>query len=516
MQPLLYIIKRTLVNTIKKIIKRPLLLIGYTLGILFVVFILILSFLDSSFNSYGSYDLFFSLAVTALFIYAYFTLKKGIDNGSSFFRLADVNMVFTSPIKSNNILFYGFLKQLTQIFSFSLLALMQVPNLRRFFSISQFGVLIILIGFILYMLTLPIISMIIYSYTSKNIKRRKIAKIILNLLFLAVLFNIVFQIIKEQTLLEGFTMAMSTKFISYLPVIGWNGQIIAYAISGITPSFYVFLGLSISSIFLLILWLYSIEKDYYEDALVSTEFKESVISTKAKNGFFGIGSLTKIKSVSFTFTKSGAMTIFQRSYLELRKTGMLLFDKVTIMILVFVIIMRVVFYEGSILFVLLISVYILFLSNVNGRFTQELSKHYIYLIPVHNTTKLLAVTAMANLKNLLDGFILFIIAGFLYKQSIPLVILCGFTYASFGSIYLYGDLLARKLFGSFHANALKIFFKILLTLLILTPGIILAVIVLINSQSFINTVLILLSYNIFMTTILLLISSTIFKYIELG
>ncbi len=516
MQSLLYIIKRTLVNTIKKIVKRPLVLIGYILGILFIVFILILSFLDSSSNSYGSYDLFFSLIVTALFIYAYFTLKKGIDNGSSFFRLADVNIAFTSPIKSNNILVYGFLKQLTQILFFSVLALMQVPNLRRFFSISQSGVLIILIGFILYMLTLPIISMIIYSYTSKKLKRRKVAKVILNLLFLAVLINVVFSIIREQTLLEGFTMAMSTKFISYLPIIGWNGQIIAYAISGITPSFYVFLGLSIGSIFLLIIWLYRMEKDYYEDALVSTEFKESVISSKAKNGFFVIGSTTKIKSVSFNFTKSGAATIFQRSFLELRKTGMLFFDKVSIMIIVFVIVVRVAFYEGTILFVLLISVYILLLSSVNGRFTQELSKHYIYLIPAHNTTKLIAVTAMANLKNLFDGLILFIVAGFLYKESIPLVILCGLTYASFGAIYLYGEVLARKLFGAVHANALKVFLKLLLTIFILTPGIILAIIVLINSQSFFNTVLILLSYNIFMATILLLISSTIFKYIELG
>lgn len=515
MQALLYILKRTFVNTIKNIIKQPLVLIGYILGILFIIFILVLSFLDSSFNNYGSYDLFFSLAVTALFIYAYFTLKKSIDNGSSFFRLADVNMLFTSPIKSNNILFYGFLKQLLQVLLFSLLATMQVPNLRRFFSISQAGILIILIGFILYMLTLPIISMIIYSYTSKKLKRRKIAKIALNLFFLAVLLNLVLSIIREQSLLEGFTLAMSNKFITYLPIIGWNGQIMAFAISKITPSFYVYLGLSIGSIFLLFIWLYRMEKDYYEDALVSTEFKESVISSKLKNGFFGIGSSTKIKSVSFTFTKSGAMTIFQRSYLELRKTGLLLFDKVTIMILVFVIVIRVVFYEGSILFVLLISVYILLLSSVNGRFTQELSKHYIFLIPVHNTSKLLAVTAMANFKNLFDGFILFIVAGFLYKQSIPLVILCALTYASFGAIYLYGEVLARKLFGAVHAKALKVFLKILLTVFILTPGIILAIIVLVNSQSYFNTVLILLSYNIFMATILLLISSTIFKYIEL-
>ena len=93
------------------------------------------------------------------------------------------------------------------------------------------------------------------------------------------------------------------------------------------------------------------------------------------------------------------------------------------------------------------------------------------------------VTLADNLKNLLDGVLLFVVAGVLFKQNPLMIAICAVSYACFGAVFLYGDILARRMFGSVHSKSLMMFIKLFFVLLILIPGIVAAVVLMMAFES---------------------------------
>ena len=69
--------------------------------------------------------------VTLVFTFMYFTyLKVGLDKGSTYFRMADVNLAFTSPIKPNKIMLYAFIKQIGATILFLFMPYVRFQTLR--------------------------------------------------------------------------------------------------------------------------------------------------------------------------------------------------------------------------------------------------------------------------------------------------------------------------------------------------------------------------------------------------
>jgi ABC-type Fe3+ transport system permease subunit len=118
-----------------------------------------------------------------------------------------------------------------------------------------------------------------------------------------------------------------------------------------------------------------------------------------------------------------------------------------------------------------------------------------------------------------DGLILFIAAGFLFKTSILVIILCALCYMSFGAVYIYGNVLSSRLFGEVHSKNLRVFIKMFMILFVLIPGLVASIAV---SIVFANTplgeygsYLILLVYNITAAAIILLLAKGIFEKLEM-
>lgn len=173
MRSMLFIMRKHLKNIIKGVFKKPLLLIGYLFIAIFVVIMLIAAFaMPSGLIRKGSNDLYIGI-VTIVFIFMYYTtFKLGIDKGSTYFRMADVNIAFTAPIKPNHILLYGFIKQLGGTLLFLFIALCQIPNLKNNFDMKPYGALMILLATIVYALAYPLISMLLYSWATKKSGRK--------------------------------------------------------------------------------------------------------------------------------------------------------------------------------------------------------------------------------------------------------------------------------------------------------------------------------------------------------
>jgi hypothetical protein len=156
--------------------------------------------------------------------------------------------------------------------------------------------------------------------------------------------------------------------------------------------------------------------------------------------------------------------------------------------------------------------------TMQGKWAQEVTKPYIFLIPGNSASKVFYATLADNIKNAIDGFALFLVAGIIFKESPVAIILCAITYMSFGAIYIYGDILSKRILGD-HSKNLEMMLKFLLTLGIIAPGIIVSIVISIVYKNvlFIKYLqyIILITYNLFVSFIILFTNASIFENLEM-
>lgn len=521
MKPLFYILRKTMKNHLLQLKKKPGILILYILILAFLILVIVSTFLlpqKSSVN--GRVDTYGAIATMAILVVMWYGIINGIEKGSSFFRLADVNLVFTAPISPTRVLIYGFIKQLSSTLFFILFLLFQIPNMRNFLPITGQGIIIICLVAFFLVFTMSILGLLTYSIASKSSKNRRMAKNILNgvtaIFGLTLLYNIF--IYKDfQTAAVGF---LNNEFFTYLPFIGWLKSVLMAAVNGITYTFYINALLCIAFMIIMVYVLFKLSTDYYEDVLAATDKKEEMIAMKKSgkgNLNYGRKKFRKIKSGSIG---SGASAIFYRHLLEYKKSGIPFIDRATFMMVGVGIASRYIFKGVSMTMILYFSIYMLFFFTLQGKWGQELSKPFIYLIPYPSISKLFYATLADLIKYTIDGLALFIVAGVMFKSDPIIAILSALSYASFGAIYTYGDVLSRRVLGATHSKNLEMFAKMGITLLVVLPGIIAFVILSLTSKDNASmqyiSYIILICYNILVSFLIMFLSKGIFERLELN
>ncbi|NLO98835.1 MAG: ABC transporter permease [Clostridiaceae bacterium] len=475
MRSMLFIMRKHLKNIIKGVFKKPLLLIGYLFIAIFVVIMLIAAFaMPSGLIRKGSNDLYIGI-VTIVFIFMYYTtFKLGIDKGSTYFRMADVNIAFTAPIKPNHILLYGFIKQLGGTLLFLFIALCQIPNLKNNFDMKPYGALMILLATIVYALAYPLISMLLYSWATKKSGRKKLLKRVIDVFAVVIVVFVLLSLAQTRNIVDTLGAVFDNPIAKYFPIIGWTSSIAIASINGFTTEFWVGLFFMFALILGAAVTLYRMNLDYYEDVLEGTEYLEAAVKAKREgnNITFGIKARENVKQ---KMSGTGASAIFHKHLLELRKTAyVLFFDRSSVSVIIAAIVFRLVMPDESqilsLSMILLFALYMLLLLQAQGRLGSELEKHYIFLIPASSQEKLFFATLGEHIKNLFDGTVLFILSGILFKAPISIIVSCIITYTLFGAVYIYTDILSRRLFGRVHSKGLLIFLKVIVNLLILIPG----------------------------------------------
>lgn len=476
MSALLFLIRRNLKNIIKAAFRKPAVLIGYIVVALFFIAILVLAFVMPSGLVRTSSPSLFRGIMTLVFTFLYYTsLKLGIDKGSSYFRMADVNLAFTAPLRPNQILLYGFIKQLGGTLFLVFLALFQIPNLKNNFAFRPNGVPLMLLAVAAYTLSYPLISMFIYSWASVTKERKRLAKRVFDVV--ALLVALVFLIDLSQT--RDFTQSLSNVFDNpvahYFPVIGWTGSIAAAAVTGTDTSFIVGAAGMTVIIAGLSLLIYRMKLDYYEDVLEATEFMEAAIKAKREGRNMTFNQKIR-KNVRGGLTGEGAQALFAKNMMEIRKTSMFLFlDRMSVTVILssimFKLIMPEELGESPLLLILAFSSYMLLLMQAQGRWPAEVEKPYIFLIPASSHEKLFYATLSDHVKNLFDGAVLFTLSGIFFSADVPTILVSILTYAAMGAVFLYAEVLSRRLLGRVHSKALLIFIKIIFSIFLLVPGI---------------------------------------------
>lgn len=521
MKPLFYIMRRTFINTIKQIIRKPSHLISYLFLIIFIGGFLVISFVMPSQNVTTTPMFSFELIAGGfVLVITYFQLSQGIDKGSSFFRQSDVNMVFTAPISSKKVLIYGFIKQMLATFLMILFIIFQIPNLKNYYPISTTGIVIIILTVFALFFSMSLISLIIYSYTSKKKSYRTWAKRIINGIYIAFITWFLVVILNVKDLLTAAGNVMESKFFNSIPVVGWFKVVLSYSTKELDSTFYLNVGFIVLTMILLIVLLYNLNTDYYEDVLDATIRKEKLYAAKKSGKAVREIKTDKIKQVNQGFGSGGAKAIFYKHIMEYRKNGFFFIGKETIGVVVFGIASKYFMPNSTMTTVLYFSIYMLFLQSMQGKWIEEMKLHYIYLIPASSIQKIFYGTLANHMKNLVDGIILFAIAGFMFKSDIITILLSAVTYTTFGSLFVYNEVLARRLFGDKHSKIFKLIMRVILIGVIITPGIVAGNIVgyvLFKgtiSSIYINYI-VMIAYNVLIAFLLLLSGKRIFEVSEI-
>lgn len=172
--------------------------------------------------------------------------------------------------------------------------------------------------------------------------------------------------------------------------------------------------------------------------------------------------------------------------------------------------------QSSIFYTLFFSAYMLFFFVIQGKWPAELDKPYVFLIPESNGKKLLYTTLPENIKNLLDGILLFTVSYFVYQTSLPVILLCIISYTLYGAVYIYADIVSRRLFGGVHSRAMQIFIKLFVSFFVVFPGIILMIIFWSILRSELAAVMMIALWNLLVVLGLFLGAKGVFNNLEVA
>jgi len=477
MKALVYLVIKTLKNLVRGIFRKPSALIGFIVVFAFVSLLIWTNHVNPANIKGASSELFTGIVMTYfLFLYT-MSLNSGLEKGSTYFRMADVNLVFTAPIKPGNILMYAFIRQTGGILTMLYFTLCLTPVLRENFALQPYGIWMIFASVTAFSLSYPLINMLLYSWVSKDNKRKKVGKYVLYVLWGSTLAIFLLDLARTRNIGASLGNVFDNPIAKYFPVIGWTGSIASAAVYGITTEVYVGTAGMVLLILGIPMTLFRLNLDFYEDVLEGTEYLEAVVKAKRTGNTMAFYAKNKGRSGN-SISGKGARAILTKQFLEYKRTSFFfLFDVTTVIIIISSIVYRLISSnrnmspDGTMFSILCFAIYMLFISQGYGRLNIEMEKPFIYLIPASASKKLFYATMPEHIKNLFDGMLLFALAGILFKAGLLTVLACIMAYVVLGSVFVYTSILARRIFGSIQSRFLLLIVKLIFYVIFLSPGI---------------------------------------------
>ena len=519
MKGIIYLWRTTLKNQIKDLKNHPGKLIGYIIIIALMAFVLISSAMNS--NSADGKNLR-SMSELGAIIYALFMflfisqIIQGLSSGATFFKMADVNLLFVSPISSKKILIYGLVRQLGMSLLISIFILFQASILNQTYGVNIIGVIMIFIGYFVLTFISSIMSMAIYSITSGSEKKKKIVKVLIYLLVLPVVISILLNIKGGGRGIEAIANGINEGYLEYIPFVGWLKALIYGFLIGENSNALIYIILTILGIGLTIFILMKSKNEYYEDVLQATETMYKRKEDAKEGRIVDTKDTKKIKLKNSGINKGrGASVFFFKHMLENKRAGKLFLDNTTLIQIVVVVIFTLTMKEvGSIVATFAMATYIQLFLTFTGRWVRELKMHYIYLIPEKSLKRLLYIISENLIKCIIDGTILFVIAGIILGSSPIEILICIIARVGFGMLFISGDVLSQKIFKQVTGKGLLMFLTILALIILALPGIIGAVVLAIVLELGTISIIATFIWNIFISFIIMWLCKNILNNIE--
>lgn len=239
------------------------------------------------------------LAISAVFLLVLATNILNAQNSSKIFLPADVPMLFSSPMRPQSVLMFRLLCTLGTSLIVSLFMLFQIPNLTINAGLSLWGAVSLVIVYAMILVFSTLVQVIFYTITSRmktgtgNIKT-----------FLAVVYGAVFlgfaafTAISKLSLVEGIFAYFASAKTHWVPFWGWLRGISYYACIGDMTMSMIYLGLFVVACAVLVLIIWKLKADFYEDAMFAAEHKAEQLESAKKAAKGGVATREKERKAS--------------------------------------------------------------------------------------------------------------------------------------------------------------------------------------------------------------------------
>ncbi len=396
-------------------------------------------------QQYRSIDEFLSIVFIIYTLLFVDISKNGFSNGAAFFSMADVNLLFVSPLKSTGILFYGIIQQLGRSLYMGVIILLQYAVSHEYYGIGVGTMALVALGYGITAFLSQMCSMLIYVFTSSSDKKVKTGKIIYySVIAVFAVFVIIKSSVDTPFAIQNILAALESEILHLMPVSGLVSLLVEGIVKG--AAFKTASAMLLILVFIAVFYLLLSKNrdDYYEDVLSSAEVSYSAITASKENtGFEGLSR--NIKKGRAGFGKGwGASAISIKHKTENRRGGLFVTGRMSVVTIAMTVGYSFVV-QGDSLTVFALSLYSMLIGVTAGRWMKELSMPYVYLIPEKPFKKLLHTVREQIPVIIFESVLLFAVLHFVLSLSIFETLAMAVSRISFGILFIGSNLLFLKI-----------------------------------------------------------------------
>lgn len=475
MSSLVFLLVKSAKNSFFELLRKPAKLIMWIVFLAMIVGLIVLSlFTTREGDSFQDIIWLKGILFLLILLFVGIAVQKGLSNGDAIFDMNDVNLLFVSPVNPRLILMYGIVKMAKTSFLAGFFILFQSNSLKLGFGVGFDAVLIVLLGFMLANSLLQVISLLIYTLTNSRPRRKMAVKIIAVAIFLPLIAKLGIQLAGAGNPMTALENTMRSPVFSWTPVAGWTSEGVVALIAGDLAKGLLFLGITVLTGALLILYIALSNPDYYEDVLVATEttfekkrsLSEGQINPEA-------ASTKKIKVARTGISGLGSNTIFYKHLREsfrANRFGLWGLPSVITIVSVAILSSFLPSDAGGLLIILQILMWMQIFMIGTGRGLKELYTHYIYLIPESSFRKIIWSNLEIAFKVLVESVVLFSVSGLIMGETIVLILLTIAVYTLFSFLLLGINYLSMRWTGADISAGMMIMLYMFAVMIIMAPG----------------------------------------------
>lgn len=452
-----------------------------------------------------------------------FQLYRATKSNVSFFKMADVNLLFTAPVKPENLLLYYMARSIIPSLGGAILFVIYGGSqLTSQFELTFANGIFIILGFALFMFMIFPIRFLIYTLHTKYGVMDYIRGGVIGL-GLGLASMILIPGFLADKFWQGMFAWVASPWFDLFPLVGWSRGMVNYVSHENLLLAFGFLGLYGLAYFTVVKLVIRFAGYYYEDVLEATKTNEDKLE-KVRNKQSvdeGSYSLNTKKQLALPDFGVGAKALYWRSYIHAsRQDYHPLFGIYTMSMavigIVFAGLSNFDWFSHKVLYCyLLFLLFFYFMAGIGRASVGDLKKPFFILIPATWTSKFWNMIKLDIVQALLFAAILIVPSIFLAHVSILLIplflvgiVVCyliGFAINLIPQVGL-EEVWDRKLIKPFMIGGI-FFFGII-------PTIILSVITFVITQQFVWTMLTGVVGLSFVAAILLHVTLDVLKRIE--
>jgi hypothetical protein len=320
-----------LINNLKLILKNPLRLLPYA-GMLAYFFFIYTMRMKSrsnegametpSIEGLPEIDFAFQNIVGGVTILALgffvFQLYRATKKNVSFFKMADVNLLFTAPVKPENLLIYYMARSILPALGGSLLFLLYgASQLADQFDLTAGNITFLVLGFALFFFMIFPIRFLIYTLHTKYGIMDFIRG---GITILGIVLGLMILIpgLMAEKFWQGMFSWISSPWFNFFPIVGWSRGIMSYVWDQNMILALSFLLLYVLAYFTVVKLVIRFSGYYYEDVLEATKSNEEKLEKvrgkkQTSESNFSINAKKQLELPDFGV---GAKAFYWRNYVH--------------------------------------------------------------------------------------------------------------------------------------------------------------------------------------------------------